>query len=137
MKPQKGQYVKIIFNNATQAEGFVEEWSDNTSVLKAEDNSSYLVINKTFEDIMAIKIMITHIPTTQNKQKFEKLVEEFQETYERPSGNDLRLKRLGHLRGMMAEQEKKIVAEKMVEHIPSNVQGVKYGNPFITKPHTK
>jgi hypothetical protein len=137
MIPNKGQYVKIIFRNATQAEGVVETWTDQQSVLRASDGESLLVINRTAEDVMAYKIVINH--TSSNKQTFNDLTNEFQETYEQPSASDLRLKKLGQLRGLMVEQEKHIIANKLREHVPSAPlnMGARYGHPFIKKPRTQ
>lgn len=135
MIPQPGQYVKIIFNNATQAEGFVENWSDDETVLKAEDGKSYLVISKTSDHVMAVKIMIDYDLPQRTTTKLEELAEKFEEVKNLPSSDELRLKKLGQLRIMMADQEKKMFANKMAEHKPSsdNAAGVKYGNPFTKK----
>lgn len=136
MIPIKGQYVKIIFRNSTQVEGFVEEWFENSATLKAEDGKSVLVILDIEQDVMAVKIVIDFIAPTKLSKKFEELVEEFQEVYEEPSADDLRTKRLAQLRIAMSEHERKMVAEKLKEHVPSSVPGASYGHPF-TKPRSQ
>ena len=185
MKPVKGNQVHIFFRNGMQAEGIVESWSDGVSVLGTSDPTRKLIINKTSDDIMMIKIVATPMPKEQlpsvpetirphpeplskeaqearkplppemlvgalqdrvhktsgkllsatplklSSKTKEKLEEEFQETYEMPSNDDLRIKRLAQLRIMMADQDRKIIENKLNEHtIVSEGTKVQYGNPF-------
>jgi sRNA-binding regulator protein Hfq len=125
-----GKHIKVIFKNGAQVEGIVSSWSSTQVVLKSEDGSSILMIMNISEDALAIKIVLDN---KKPEQQMQVLQEQFQEAYEQPSNNDLRLMNLAKLKSAMIEQEKKIVAEKMREHMPSHVQRAEYGNPFIKK----
>lgn len=134
MTPNKGQYVKIIFRNSTHVEGFVDEWSDTKVILKSEDGGSYLIIMNLTADALAIKVNTGSAPAPFVPK--EDLEKQFQEIYEQPSANnDLRIQSLAKLRAALNEQDKKIIAEKLVKHVPSQQQnpGVKYGNIFNKK----
>ena len=136
MMPQKEQYVKLIFRNGTVAEGRVEEWSDKISVLVSGNDQCRLLIMNTAEDIMLVKIdMMTKtgndMPTISAQKHLEELNEQFEEEYDKPSTDELRLKKLADLRKLMIEEEKKVVAAKLNEHTISNTNPVGYGNPFI------
>lgn len=133
MIPVSGQYVKLIFRNSTQVEGFVEEWLENSAVLKSEDGGSLLLVMNLEQDVMAIKIVLEPQTQTTIQSKLQDLQEEFDDVYEQPSNDDLRTKKLAQLRIAMNEQEKKIVSEKLKQHVPNSVSGVKYGNPFNKK----
>ena len=56
MTPKEGDYIKIFLNGGVQAEGYVVCWSDNTSILSSNNSSDFLVINKTSDNVMMIKI---------------------------------------------------------------------------------
>jgi hypothetical protein len=128
MIPQKGQYVKAIFYNSIQVEGFVQEWSDKQATLKTDDGRSFFCISNV-QDVMAVKIMIEEIASPP-KQLYV-LEQEFQEVQALPSKESLRIKKLAQLKKMMIEEEKKIVSNKIREHIPSSgIKGVQYGSIF-------
>lgn len=133
MKPKKGQFVKLIFRNATQIEGIVEEWSDTESVLRAVDGANFLVITQTSQDVMAYKIVMEHTPPEELPKKFNELVSQFKEVYEQPSNDDLRTMKLAKLKVAMIDQEKKIVAHNLTKHVSSHISGASYGSPFIKK----
>lgn len=130
MKPTAGQFVKIIFHNATQMEGVVISWSDKESVLKAIDGVNILVITQTAQDVMAYKIIMEHTSPEELPKKFDELVSQFQEVYKQPSNDDLRTKSLAQLKVAMIDHEKKMVAQNFKKHVPSHVIGVNYGSPF-------
>lgn len=133
MKPKSGQFVKVIFRNATQMEGVVVEWSDTESVLRAIDGSSFLVINQTAQDVMAHKIIVKYTPPEELPKRFNELVSQFKEVYEQPSNDDLRTMKLAKLKVAMIDQEKKIVAHNLTKHVSSHISGASYGSPFIKK----
>ncbi len=115
MTPQKGQYVKLMFRNGAQAEGFVESWSDAQSVLKS-DNGSLFLVQRTAEDVMAVKIVMDFVPRVTLEQKLEEYQQQFDEELEKPSSDDLRIKNLAQLKSAMIQQEKKITAAKLSSH---------------------
>ena len=129
MIPQKGHYVKIIFRNGSQAEGYVESWSDKQSILKSVEGESYFLIQKTVEDVMAIKIILENAPVPQNvlEDKLEEYQQEIEQVYKQPSSNDLRVKNLAQLKCAMIEQERKITASKLRQH---TVSGNERKNPY-------
>ncbi len=124
MIPQAGQYVKIVFRNATQAEGVVESWSDETTILRSPDKKSVFIIQKTAEDVMAVKIMLDYSGFTSLEKKLEETKEKFKQVYDEPtvSADDLRIKSMAQLKTAMIEQERKILAERMKEHRPTGIK---------------
>lgn len=140
MIPTKGNYIKVIFRNAAQAEGYVESWTDKISVIKSEDGLNYFVIQKTEEDVMAIKIMLD---SRENKSlpKIEEHLDiihrKFQEEYEYPSDDDLRIKNLAQLKIAMIEQERKLAAAKLRDHTFSGIRKANYEHGFFQMPRTK
>lgn len=132
MIPQKNQYVKIIFNNSIQIDGFVESWEDKIVLLK---NNSYYIINNQ-KDILFYTIQ-------NNIKKPEEIIKQnietqrqFEQIKQSPS-NDLRLKKLAELRQELINQEKQIIANKIKEP-SSNSAGTQYGFPnFFKKPIIK
>lgn len=134
MDPQKGQYVKVIFRNGAQAEGYVVSWSDQKSVLTSSDGQSFFIIQKTTEDVMAVKIILEEIKALpQLEVELDEIEEKFEEVYTQPSDSDLRLKNLAQLKAAMVEQEKKIVAEKLKSHTFSGVRKTNYEHGFFKK----
>lgn len=136
---EPGLYVKLIFRNATQAEGIVESWSDDISILVSPDGLSKFVVLHTNEDLLGVKVCFEEPETpTQNRRNFEEVVEEFKEVYAQPSADELRIHNLAQLKSLMNEQEKKITTDKLQDHTISEVRLPQYGLPsFISKPRTK
>lgn len=130
---QAGQQVVVFFRTGIELIGTVDMWSDDKSILTV-DNNAYIIM-KTAEDVMMVRIMQQNSikPVEVAQEEMRELEEEFQEIYEEPSDNDLRLKKLADLKTMMIDQEKKIIAEKIRSHTISDAQKVKYGNPFYSK----
>ena len=130
MIPQAGQHVKCVLRTGAIAEGIVENWYQNEVQLISLDGESLLIITHPEEDIMLIKILIKSkseilkVPVTKTE-----LQQEFQTVYEQPSNDDLRVKKMADLKIMMAEQEKKIITEKMKDHHVGEVKKVAYGYP--------
>ncbi len=135
MIPQAGQYVKIIFRNATQVEGVVESWSDEATVLRSPDKKSVFIVQRTAEDVMAIKIILDYNGFTSLEKKLEETKQQFQAVYEQPSADDLRIKSMAQLKTAMIEQERKILAEKMKEHRPTGLRS-NYEYPGILQKHS-
>ena len=124
MNPQKGQYVKCIFNDNSSLEGIVEFWSDQKSVLKSQDNKNILIIQRTLEDVKLVKIIlgqsqIIQQPKSRVEQKFQQTLNNNPNPYD-----PIKNKKLAELKTQLIEQEKKIVAEKLIEHIPNGNQNL-------------
>ncbi|SRR5713101_1252016 len=124
MIPQKNQHIKCIFKNGTALDGIVEVWSENESILKSMIDQSIVIIPHTSEDIMLIKIILS--PAIQIKTKLE---QQFEQTQQQPSSDDLRIKKLAELKIMMANADRKIIANKLKEHQIGETKKVNYEQP--------
>ena len=133
MIPQPGQHVKLTFRNAIQIEGVVESWSDTLSVLHTLTDKKVRVIHKTKDDVMFYDILTNYISPIEAPKKLTELEEQFEEVYQQPSNNDLRLQSLAKLKVAMIEQEKAIISNKLKSHLPGGMGKalVQYGNPFL------
>jgi hypothetical protein len=130
MMPRIGQHVKCVLRTGAIAEGIVNEWG-NSVELKSLDGESILILPHANDDIMLIKIIlkkdiIKEIP------KLNNLEEEMVDAYNQPS-NDLRIKKIAELKILMAEQEKKIIADKLKSHSIDSIKKVEYGTPKFFK----
>ncbi|CAB4196521.1 hypothetical protein UFOVP1290_41 [uncultured Caudovirales phage] len=141
MKQEIGKHVKILLINSTIVEGIVEEWNDESIILKSIGEKSYVIIKRPQSDIMLIKVMLE---TTAEKNNFEpeqnlsdyksELNSEFDSTYNQPSGDPLRDKRLAELKILINEADKEIISNKLKSHHIGNTKKVKYEYPgFLTK----
>ena len=131
MKPTKGQHIHILFTNGTTANGIVELWSDKESHLKSNDND--IIIYNTIQNVM----MIMLLNKEHKENNIEILQKKFEETYQAPSGDELRDKNLVQLKNLLNKQEKENIALKLRSHHITDVAGVKYGVPgFFEKQGT-
>jgi hypothetical protein len=152
MIPQVGQHVKCLLRTGVLAEGIVEDWGERTVQLRSLDEENILIITHPNDDIMLIKVVLNTHQSAAEKvaEKIRRagperpvpesadLKQKFQEVYDSPSDDDLRLKELADLKIMLIEQEKKIIADKLKSHHIGPVNKAKYGYPgFLTKPSTK
>jgi hypothetical protein len=128
MEPKAGQHIKIGFKNGTQLEGVVVEWSEKKSALTSIANDAFFVIMDTAADVLVYQLPIEQQPA----KSLNQLEQEFEEVRQQPS-NDLRLKTLAQLKTAIIEQDKQIVANKLKQHTPSNVNPVQYGSPLLRK----
>ena len=136
MLVKKDDRVKVVLRNSIQVDGIVESWSEQESVLLLEDGSGKMIITKTSEDVMLIKIIST--PTIEElEEEKEELAERFDETYLEPSDDGLRLKKLADLRKELDQQDKKIISEKLKSHSITEVRPVRYESHIFKKPSTK
>lgn len=121
MIPKLGQYVKVYFRNGMQTEGTISVWSKEESVILMPDGKSSCLIMNTSEDVCSVQMFHDMSETKIGlREHLTNLEEQFQETYEAPSEDDLRLKKLSDLKKLMVEQEKKIIKDKLVDH---NISG--------------
>jgi len=125
---EEGAYVKIVFRNGTQVEGYVEEWEENTTTLISEDQLSRFVVLDIKQDVLGIKICYGEVTPKQVQRKFEEVVEEFKAVQESPN-DDLRLETLADLKILMNKQEKKIIMDRVRSHDVSEVRIPQYGIP--------
>lgn len=150
MIPKDGQHVKCILRNGAIAEGIVQEWYANEAILGSLDGESTIIITHPTEDIVLIKIMtdspheekeeVSEAQKVADKIREKSLEEKFQELHANhdPNNSDDR-KSLAELKIAMAEQERKIIAERLKDHRPTSMpRKVEYGIPGLgKKPRTK
>ncbi len=149
MTPIKNQYVRVIFRNSSHVEGFVEQWSEQKALLRSSDGKSLLIIQDVCADIMAIKVYLEPQPEAQlvepkvttEVQRKREIDDDFDaEVCKREENIDqyLRAKTLLELRKLQAEQDRKIIAGKLKDHMPTQVRVPKYELPgFLKKQSAK
>lgn len=134
---EQGAKVKVFFRNSTQAEGIVEEWDNNEAVLISADGFNRFIIFDIKLDVLGVKIYYEEQEQEeqQNQQQVEvekgmqEVQNQFEEVRNLPSQDDLRLKKLVDLKRLMIDQEKTIVANKLKEHVITEVRLPQYGIP--------
>src|SRR5271155_6213067 len=111
MIPQPDQHVKCIFQNSTIIEGIVQSWAKDRAVLLSLSDDSLMVIWHPEEDSMLVKIM----PPKNEKETApaapprEAIIAKLEEA-KKTDDPELQEKSLQDLRGMVVDQEKKIIA---------------------------
>jgi len=137
--PNIGQYIKCIFRNGVTSEGVVEEWNDKMAQLRSLDGKSILIITNPTADIMLIKIMLEDTSDLDNAPApvLEETIQEDDDHKPAILINPYNVdynKNLVELRKEKAEQERRILTEKLREHIPTMGSGkVKYEQPGFYK----
>jgi hypothetical protein len=145
MKQEAGQHVKILLVNSTIVEGIVEEWNDESMILKSIGEKSYIIIKRPQSDIMLIKVMLDSVaeknkiePKLDTNDYKSELNSEFNRVYNQPSGDPLRDKRLAELKILINEADRQIISNKLKSHHIGNAKKVKYEYPgFFTKQRTE
>lgn len=140
MIPSIGSHLKCMLKNNIVMEGILQNWATDGVELKSlDDNRLIIIMDPT--DIMMITVSLVEEKTEEILAlplPMSELEEKFQEVYEQPSGDSNRHKSLAQLKIMMAEQERKIVANKIKSHHIGETRKVKYGYPgLFEKPGTK
>jgi hypothetical protein len=147
MTPNKNQVVVLYLRYGIQVEGIVKEWGDDQIVLVS--GNDHLIIYNPREDLIMAKLtgrsrlgsvvrpeaientiegIDTPIEEDYNPEvAVEEIKEDIAETIASPSGNSLRLKKLGQLRSMLAIAEKDIIANKLTNHQIQPEVKVQYG----------
>jgi hypothetical protein len=138
MKPQIGQYVQVMLQYGYVIEGYVENWTDEQSVLRSISNKSLVIIPHTSSDIVAIKIMQETPQLKEENSNTQELENQIEEVKKLPSQDETRLLKLAELRKQLAEQDRKIISDKLKDHNISGTQKVQYGQPgFLPKQSVK
>jgi hypothetical protein len=125
------QHVKCIFRNGTIVEGMVEEWVPGTVHLRSLSDQSLMIILHPDEDIMMIKVIpdpeeeIVVQDNAEDEIKSNSSLGQVQEQIrsklkEVEDNKDPELEKLSvaELKRLAAEQEKKIIVDKIKEHFP-------------------
>ena len=142
MFPEVGEHVKCLLVNNTLIEGCVMLWGVNSVKLKSLDGDSVFIIHNSDRDIVMTKVIINQ-PGAPPEPKIPvplegatNLEKRWQETYNGPSDDELRTKKLAELKVLMIEQEKKIIKDKMRTHESTSVYSPmpsKYQIPNMAK----
>lgn len=130
MTPQKQQHVQVLLRVGGTIEGFVEEWSEGESILKSLDGKSIIIIPKTSDDIMLVRVFLPEKTLPEIKSAIKEKIEEVLQPSGDPEADEANLQQL---REMSIQQEKKIIVEKIKEHHSDGVKRVKYGFPTIAR----
>lgn len=140
MTPQPGQHVKCFLRNGSMIEGFVEEWTQEQAVLKTLDHQSLMIIHSPTQDIMLTKVLLPEeVPAKSRVQDIADAIRAraAEEGHAEPDEQSLDAMTKAQLQIELAEQERRVVAEKMKDHYSdSQVPRKKtYGYPgFFKKP---
>lgn len=135
----KGDYVQCFLNSTALVEGVVEEFNDNFIKLLCEDKTSYIIVYNPKQNITFIKVMSTKptSPSLKDDEEFHLLNKEFNDELNNvPQSTeelDLKNAKLTQLKILLNKKEKEIIANKLKNHSPGEVKGVKYEQPRFKK----
>lgn len=134
MNPEPGQYIKILFNNGTNAEGIVESWSDDKSVLSSKNNKSIMVIQKTKIDVLAVLIYKSEITSQLDSKSKEEIMNKYSELINEKKKDLNTVKELAELKQELNVQEREDFFSKLKTHQMTNVGSIgKYALPNFSK----
>lgn len=150
-----GTHIKCLLRTSTVVEGIVQDSSSDEVVLKSLDGKSLLIIHQPEQDIVLTKVVLfeedEEIPQENEESKSVEPVCDGSErtseqvfckidTNEDPDEDPIALhvKSIAELKVELAQQERKIIAEKLRDHHLQGPRKVIYGQPgFFQKPRTK
>jgi tetrahydromethanopterin S-methyltransferase subunit A len=128
MKLQQGQFIQIRFNNGVFFDAIVEEWSDQKSIVKLADTNEIVIIQKTLQDVLLVKVLaVKNEPIVKQQYKSE-VDEEFETLKAQPKNNDT-LARMAELKDELNKIEREELLKKTLSHKPSGLKEVTYGIP--------
>lgn len=150
MIPQKGQFVQVRFNNGIFFDAIVEEWSDQKSELILPDTKERVIIQKTLQDVLLVKI-INNIPKNEQPNELQQsnvylgnksvyvdnlepihikneLYNEF-ETLKKEPKNPNSLARMAELKDELNKIEREEILKKSRSFEPTGTRTVSYGIP--------
>ena len=141
MNPQPGQLVQIRFNNGIFFDAIVQEWSDQKSSVKLPDTNEVVIIQKTLQDVLVVKILksATQEPKHQESGIIEEyyeepivdaneVVEEFHSLKEQPMTPD-NLKKIIELKSEMNKLDREETFKKLRTFEATGARSVQYGLP--------
>ena len=131
----KDKKVRLLLSGNIVIEGVVKSWNSNSVHLNSFDGTSTSIITHPDEDIRVIKV-IHEVESSKQSTKVsnEKPLEnKFQEVYQQPSEDSLRIKNLADLKKELIKQEKEIVASKLKDHNIQEIREIKYEQPGFFK----
>ncbi len=153
MIPQQGQTVQIRFNNGIFFDAIVQEWSDQKSKVKLLDSDDIVIIQKTLQDVLVVKIIApkqSNVSQTQEMPIEEHFSEEYATNEYEPmnTSNDVsnefeelkaqaitpdKLKRMAELKDEMNKIEREETFKKLRTFEADGMRQVQYGLPTSIK----
>lgn len=128
MTPSKGQKVQVRFNNGVFFDAIVEQWSDQKSILILPDSGETVVIQKTLQDVMLVKILNSPKASKVEIEEPNEIHGEFEALKEQPK-NENNLKRMSELKDALNKLEREEVLKQATSFKASGVRQVTYGIP--------
>lgn len=143
-----GKHVKILLQSNLIVEGIVKEWAPSQVSVESIEEKSISIILHPQQDIRVVKIYdhdnVTNASAENITQKLDAIPQKitndnsatekkFEEVYQSPSDNELRLKNLVELKSELIKEEKEIIASKLKSHTLGEVRQVKYEQPRFFK----
>lgn len=116
MNPKQGEYVIVYLRNGLRLEGNIVEWTDGKSVLKSTAETATIIIQKTIEDVLFVKI-------TNFRSDYEELKE-------KPIKEEDDIKRLAELKNELNDMDRADLRERMSSHRADGMREVSYGLPW-------
>ena len=109
MTLSKGQFVQVRFNNGIFFDGFVQEWTDQKSVLKLADSDDIVIIQKTLQDVLLVKL-IAQDPV--KKKEHHQQVSCDLETLKEQPKTDPNLQRMAELKDELNKLEREEILQQ-------------------------
>jgi hypothetical protein len=128
MTPSKGQKVQVRFNNGVFFDAIVENWSDQKSVLVLPDTGDKVIIQRTLQDVMLVKIFNSQKPSKVEIEEPNEIHEEFEVLKNQPK-NENNLKRMSELKDALNKLEREEVLKQATSFKASGIRQVTYGIP--------
>lgn len=137
MNPEQGQLVQVRFNNGTFFDAIVESWSDQKSVVKMVDSEDLIIIQKTLQDVLAVKIVVVKKPAEPIEESLEsdtptmsanEVNDEFSYLRDEPI-TPYNLKRMAELKDEMNKLDREAAFKKLRTFEATGVRSVQYGIP--------
>ncbi len=145
MNPTQGQLIQIRFNSGIFFDAIVETWSDQKSVLRLPETNEVVIIQRTLQDVLLVKILQPAAPTMPIQQEHEpgeepqavpiyhshetrELQDEFDWLADEPTTHHT-LKRMSELKDELNKIDRAEMLGKMNNFKPNARKAVNYGNP--------
>lgn len=138
--------VRVIFKNGMSVDGIIQEWSNDLSILKNEDNDNLLLIYETSTNVMMVQVIVKETKEEWRKRRadaIEALEQEAKATYSEikdPNPKELELEcyepdptlraqKLAELRKLQLQEHKKQLQQHIKAWRAGGVPQVKYTYP--------
>ncbi len=126
MIPAKGQFIQVRFNNGIFLDGVVQEWTDQKSILQLTDNNDTVIIQKTLQDVLLVRIFSQNPKQRQEKQ--QKLSDTFELLKDQPKTPET-LTTMAELKDELNKIEREEILKQVRSNKFNNTKEVIYGLP--------